>query len=231
MTHTSVFFAFGSPAQCRIETRDVGDGAHACRHGLRRDPRGTARPARALPARKAPRSARSAPACPRLAPRPGIAIGDGSRPARSRVLSPATRAASAPPRLARLPRLARPSSPLVCPRRAHVGGARPSRRTSTARAPPRAADDAASIAEREHEAFLMANKLLLDARAARAETRAPPLCARRRWPRARAPRRGRRALRRGRARAGARRGAVRVVRVRRRSAAQTPRRWRAPKAR
>jgi hypothetical protein len=39
-----------------------------------------------------------------------------------------------------------------------------------ARAAARAADDAASIAEQEHEAFLMANKLLLDARAAQAET-------------------------------------------------------------
>ena len=134
--------------------------------------------ARPLPARKAPRSARSAPACLRLAPRPGIAIGDGSRPARSRVLSPRDESderASAPrappaPRAPRAPRAPLEPTSFVPAAPTSARGASIEADLDRARAAARAADDAASIAEREHEAFLMANKLLLDARAAQAET-------------------------------------------------------------
>jgi len=128
--------------------------------------------ARPLPARKAPRSARSAPACLRLAPRPGIAIGDGSRPARSRVLSPRDESderASAP-RAPPAPRAPLEPTSFVPAAPTSARGASIEADLDRARAAARAADDAASIAEREHEAFLMANKLLLDARAAQAET-------------------------------------------------------------
>ena len=132
--------------------------------------------ARPLPARVPPRSARAAPACLRLAPRPGFSNADGSRPVRLRVLSPGARDEDARAVGEGGERASPPSS---APREytsRNPKAAKSARSASIeadlerARAAARAADDAASIAEQEHEAFLMANKLLLDARAAQAET-------------------------------------------------------------
>jgi len=132
--------------------------------------------ARPLPARVPPRSARAAPACLRLAPRPGFSNADGSRPVRLRVLSPGARDEDAravgeggerasPPSSAPREYTSRNPKAAKSPRSASIEAD-----LERARAAARAADDAASIAEQEHEAFLMANKLLLDARAAQAET-------------------------------------------------------------
>ena len=132
--------------------------------------------ARPLPARVPPRSARAAPACLRLAPRPGFSNADGSRPVRLRVLSPGARDEDARAVGEGGERASPPSS---APREytsRNPKAAKSARSASIeadlerARAAARAADDAASIAEQEHEAFLMANKLLLDAKAAQAET-------------------------------------------------------------
>ena len=138
--------------------------------------------ARGLPAGAPPRSARAAPACLRLAPRPGLSIrsnADGSRPVRPRVLSPGrdedARAAGSGDvarggERASAPRPPRDSTSRVPAAPASARGASIEADLDRARAAARAADEAASIAEFEHEAFLMANKLLLDARAAQAET-------------------------------------------------------------
>ena len=143
--------------------------AFAAIHAGPRPPR-----ARPLPARVPPRSARAAPACLRLAPRPGFSNADGSRPVRLRVLSP-ERDEDARAGGSGGERASPPAAPREYTSR-NPKAAKSARSASIeadlerARAAARAADDAASVAEQEHEAFLMANKLLLDARAAQAET-------------------------------------------------------------
>ena len=126
MSHTSVFFAFGSPAQCRIETRDVGDGAHACRHGLRRDPRGTARLPRAPPPRSKGPALR--PLGARVPPPRAPARDRNRRRFEARAFAraePPRRERRARLRASRASRASRaPRAHLVCPRRAHVGAGR-----------------------------------------------------------------------------------------------------------